>query len=59
MIATLRCDYFKECNGAFIRTKMRDFGFESLGEIEEEMERMRKAAYRKCQTMNIYVEGIK
>lgn len=58
MIATMRMDYFKECNNKFVKTKYVKKTFKDLLDMNDWVDGQKMRAYGKCMKVEVYPTAI-
>ena len=58
MIATMRIDYFKECNGKFVKSKYVKKSFKDLLDMNDWVDGQKMRAYRQCMKIEAYPTAI-
>lgn len=58
MNAVMRMDYFKECNGKFVKTKYVKKSFKNLLDMNDWADGQKMKAYRKCLKVEVYPTSI-
>lgn len=54
MIATMRIDYFKECNGKFVKSKYVKRKFKDLLDMNDWVDGKKMDGYRNCMKVEAY-----
>lgn len=58
-VATIRSDFFDECDGRFRFTREEKISFLSINQVYDRMNEIERKAYKKCRTVDSKIMGIR